>query len=375
MCVEFPWVITELLASGYAIQAITYEAIPFNLGMLFLGVFSCLYIIFAGFRAEILADYYRGWLFLFGSLVVFLTIIIVEFGGLPDMLMEVRSLKAELLTLPGPVVDYWGGEAPGQLFWTSLIIMGGIGAYMWPSCFSRIYCAASTRELKKTLAYTPLVAPIIFMLILLVFIGVSARPEFSPDDTSFSLIDMISSFGPIPTAIISLLILSGALSMMDSMISSWIIVVTNDVITPWKPNISSRTQLMIARGLAVAITAVGLAIAMTELPSIVQILSRVYQGIVQVFPAVFLGLFWKGGNKYGAWGSLIVGFAMVVIFAWTSPDYVPQLNGMQGGVLALGCGFVTYVVVSLLTKREPNVEELFETQHTPDDQLAHTPVQ
>lgn len=371
MLIEFPWIVTEMLASGYAIQAITYQAIPFNLGMIIISIFFTLYVMFSGMRAVILADFYQGWLFLVGGIILFIVVIQVFFGGLPEMLLQIRDLNAELLTVPGPAESGWGGEAPGPLFWTSLIMMGILGAYMWPSLFSRIFSASSTSELKESLKITPFVAPIFVFLVMLTAIGVAAKPEFDGGgNTAYALIEMIASIGPVAIGVLSLVILAGSLSMMDSMISSWSIVFSNDVITPIFKEISPRSQIMITRILTVIIALAGLLMAMTDLPTIVQILTRVYQGIVQVFPAVFLGLFWKRGNRWSAWAGMIVGFAIVIYFAFTQPDFVPILNGMQGGLLAVGINTLVYVIVALVTKPTEGVEQLFIDQKTADDQLV-----
>jgi len=367
LLIEFPWVITELLAAGYAIQAMTYGKIPFNLGMTLVCIFFTLYILFSGTRAVIIADYYQGWMFVIGGIVLFVTATQVLFGGLSDMLMQVRDLGAELLTIPGP--DTYWGEAPGALFWTSLIAMGILGGYMWPSLFSRIFAAGSTKELKSSLRFTPFMAPIFTILVIITAVGSSAKIEFGENDTAQALVQMIGSLGPVAMGVITIIILAGSLSMMDSMISSWAIVFSNDIVTPFKKEISPKTQMTMARIITIVIAVSGLLIAMTDLPTIVQILTRVYQGIVQFFPAVFLGLYWKRGNKVGAWGSIAVGLALVVYFAWTQPDYVPFLDGMQGGLLAVGIGAVIYFVCGFIFKKDEGVDRLFDDMKTNDNQI------
>ena len=95
-----------------------------------------------------------------------------------------------------------------------------------------------------------------------------------------------------------------------------------------------------------------------------------YQGIVQFFPAVILGIFWKRGNKWSAWSATLVGLIVTGIFAFTQPDFVPALNGMQGGLVALAANFLVYVVVTLVTKPVPGVEQLFVDARTADSALG-----
>lgn len=367
LLIEFPWVITELLAAGYAMQVMTQGRLPFNVGMTIICFFFLLYIMFAGTRAVIIADFYQGWMFMIGGIVLFITAIFFFWDSPADMFAQVRDLGEELLTIPGP--DTYWGEAPGGLFWTSLIMMGILGGYMWPSLFSRIFAAGSTKDLKASLRITPFMAPVFTVLVFAVAIGSSSQTAFGQDDTAYALVEMVSSMGPVAMGIIACIILAGALSMMDSMISAWAIVFSNDVVTPFKPDISPKAQVTMARVIAVIIGIAGLLIAMTDLPTIVQILTRVYQGIVQVFPAVFIGLFWKRGNKIGAWASIIVGYGLVIYFAWTQPDYVPFLDGMQGGLLSVGIAAVVYIICGFIFKPDPGVDKIFEDMKLPDDQI------
>jgi SSS family solute:Na+ symporter len=368
LLIEFPWVVTELLAAGYAMQAISYGKIPFNLGMTIIAVIFIAYIVFAGMRAVIIADFYQGWMYIIGGVVMFLAAGYAIFGGYRGMFMEVRNLNAEFLTVPGPLAG-WGGDVPGALFWPSLILMGAIGAYMWPSLIARIFAASSTKELKASSRFTPLVAVAFTLVITFFFVGAAARPEFKGEDSAYAVVNLLSTLGPVAVAVICILILNGSLSMMDSMVSTWSIVLVNDCIAPYT-KVTSKGLTNISRISALVIGFGGLLISMQELPSIIQLVIRMYQGIVQFFPAVILGIFWKRGNKWSAWSATVVGLAITGIFSFTQPDFVPALNGLQGGLVALAANFLVYVVVALVTKPAPGVEQLFIDAKTADADLG-----
>ncbi len=178
LLIELPWIVTEMLAAGYAVQAISYGRIPFNVGMTLVAILFTSYILFAGIRAVIIADFYQGWMFLLGGMVLFIVSIKVFFGSLGNLFDEARLIDQELLRLPG-TISGWGGEAPGPLFWPSLIIMGIAGAYMWPSLFARIFAASSPKELKASARITPIVAVVFAFTVLWFSVGVSARPEYA----------------------------------------------------------------------------------------------------------------------------------------------------------------------------------------------------
>jgi SSS family solute:Na+ symporter len=357
-----------MLAAGYAMQAISYGKIPFNLGMTIIAIIFIAYIVFAGMRAVIIADFYQGWMYLLTGLIMFIVSVYVFFGGFGAMFMEVRNLNVEFLKIPG-VAEGWGGEAPGILFWPSLILMGITGAYMWPSLFARIFAASSTKEIKASSRITPFVAVIFAAAVMWFAVGITTRPEFNEGDSAYAMVNALSSLGPVAVAVISILILAGSLSMMDSMVSSWAIVFVNDVISPYA-KVSSKGQTNISRICVVVLGFGGLIISMQELPTIFQMVSRMYQGIVQFFPAVVLGLFWKRGNKFSAWAATIVGLVVTGIFAFTQPDFVPALNGMQGGLVALAVNFVVYIILAFVAKPEKNVQEVFSVQKMKDEELS-----
>lgn len=366
--IEFPWVITEFLAVGYAIQAVTYHKVPFNIGMIIMAMFITAYIIFAGARSVVIADYYQGWMYVLTGFTVIMVCVYKFFGGFGPMFMQVRDISAELLTLPGANPG-WGGAAPGSLFWPSMIISGIVGGFMWPSLFSRIFTASSTKELKEGNRVAVFVATLFLLLLCFLGIGTVARPEFNKGDTAYVVINMISSLGPIAVAAISILILAGSLNMMDAMISSWSVVFTNDVLTPFFPKIKSKKQTSISRLFVLVVVIVALIIASRPLPTIIQIINRMYQGIIQFFPAVFLSLYWKKGSKISAWGGILSGLAVTAYYAFTAPDYIPQFGGLQGGTVALGVNIVVYVVLALITKPAKNSEKLYAEMRVPDKDI------
>lgn len=355
LLIEFPWIIAELLASGYAIQVLTNYYVSFNMGIVIVGVLFIVYVMFAGMKAVMFADYYQGWIFIIAAATLFISAVYYHFGSWGNMWKMTRDLNEELLWVPG---DWWG-TVPGPLVFTSLILVAAFGAYMYPSLFSRIFTAGSTKELKASLNVTPWFMILLGLTIFLISIGSASLPQFGAQDSSYAFIEFISSMGPVAKALMAIVILAGAVSMMEAMLSSWSIVLTNDIVKPFKKELTDGQQLIIARVFTAVIGIAGICFAMMELPIIFQIVTRVYQVIVQAFPIVFLGLYWKRGNLAGAWAGIIVGFSIVAITSFTMPDQIPWLGGLQGGLLALVFNVIAYVVVSLLTTKGQGTDELF----------------
>ena len=95
-----------------------------------------------------------------------------------------------------------------------------------------------------------------------------------------------------------------------------------------------------------------------------QLLAQIsYQAVVQISVPLFLGIFFKFGNKNGALAGMIVGFACAAVLTVAFPDDIPALGSITGGVVALAINLIVYVAVSKLTKTSPQerarVDELF----------------
>ena len=95
-----------------------------------------------------------------------------------------------------------------------------------------------------------------------------------------------------------------------------------------------------------------------------------YQGIVQLAPTVFLGIFWRRGNATAACAAMVLGFATACVLQLLFPIAIPALGGMTSGVAALAVNFAVYVAVSYLKPsgedEKRRVDELFDSLHAPE---------
>ena len=69
---------------------------------------------------------------------------------------------------------------------------------------------------------------------------------------------------------------------------------------------------------------------------------------------IIFGLYWRRGNKYGAYAAMIVGALTPIlnhIFKWKS--------GIEGCIMAYLAAMVVYIVISMLTKNPRfNIEKM-----------------
>jgi SSS family solute:Na+ symporter len=68
-----------------------------------------------------------------------------------------------------------------------------------------------------------------------------------------------------------------------------------------------------------------------------------YQGIAQLAPTLFLGIFWRRGNAVGATAAMVGGFATAALLQWKYPISIPALEGLTSGCVALVVNVALYV--------------------------------
>ena len=89
-----------------------------------------------------------------------------------------------------------------------------------------------------------------------------------------------------------------------------------------------------------------------------------YEGIAQLAPALFFGIFWRRGTALAATAGMISGVVVAVTTYFFYPVSVPWLGGVVPGVAGLLVNALVYVVISLT---RPNSAE---EQHRLDSLFA-----
>jgi SSS family solute:Na+ symporter len=99
----------------------------------------------------------------------------------------------------------------------------------------------------------------------------------------------------------------------------------------------------------VTILAVAGAVATVNVTSgLVKLALTSYQGIVQLAPSLYFGLFWRRVNALGAAMGMIVGFVVAAAFEVIYPTSIPWLGGLTSGVAGMIVNAVIYVAFAYL---------------------------
>lgn len=155
--------------------------------------------------------------------------------------------------------------------------------------------------------------------------------------------------------------LAAALSTADGLLLTISNALSHDVYYKMvNPNASAKKRLTVARVLLLGVAAVAAYAASHAPATILSIVAWAFSiAAAAFFPALVLGIFWKRANRAGAVAGMLVGFGLTlyylvnVKFLGMTPWF--GIKDVSAGIFGIPLGFITIIVVSLLTK-EPSQE-------------------
>ena len=342
-----PYIVIQMVGTGYILEVFTDGKIPYWLGLL-IGLSICLiFIYFGGVRSVAWTDVFLGVVFLASIWAVVLLVAYKGFGSIPNLFSEAKATVPELLTLPGPEGVSWS-------YFISMAWVIGLGGYMWPHMFMRIYSSDSVKSVRKVgslvifaslIAQLPIVIGAIAAAVLL--------PDLAVADTA--LLELVKMYAPVwMVGVLGAGGIAASLSTVNSLIHAEGVLISKDFYSKFSKNkADSKSVLKVTKLIIVFISVAAYFLSLTKPQFLWTILAQAYGGVSQFFPLIIATLFWKKVTKEGAITGLIVGVAVSLFFNFgpipTPFGIVPMLWGMIANTVFL-------IVVSLLTQNEANAK-------------------
>jgi cation/acetate symporter len=159
--------------------------------------------------------------------------------------------------------------------------------------------------------------------------------------------------------------LAAALSTADGLLLTIAGSLSHDVYYKiYRPNASTQWRLVVSKAVLLVVAVFGAMVAAQKPASILFMVAWAFSiAGAAFFPALVLGIFWKRANQAGAVSGMVVGLLITLYYmVRVQFDTIPWLGihgiGMEpwlgiqstsAGVWGVAIGFVTIVVVSLLT--------------------------
>jgi Na+/proline symporter len=358
----FPWVVLGMQALGSLFEIASDGAWSLTASLvvgLAVIVIRQFWTVKMGMRGLIMTDMFQGIVAYVVSALV-CVVMLTGVGSSPISFGDLGEVGESVLRLPGD------GDAYGPWYIFSLIFTGVVGSLCWPTSFQRIYTASSVRSVKAGTVRTILISGVFYTLLMLVGIAGTRIPEVfdNPQNGWFTLLDQFGGTWLLGLAVV--IVFAASMGHIDGAVQVCGLQIANDIVNTGKRNLSDQQLTKIAKSsMVVFMVLAGVVAYITFNMDRLQLLAQIsYQGIVQLGVPLFFGIFWRGGNKYGAISGMVSGFVVAGALTLIYPDDIRVLGSITGGIIGVAVNLVVFLVVSAVTgttdEEKARVAELFE---------------
>ncbi|MBP7466968.1 MAG: VC_2705 family sodium/solute symporter [Thauera sp.] len=171
--------------------------------------------------------------------------------------------------------------------------------------------------------------------------------------------------------------LAAALSTADGLLLTIANALSHDLYYKViNPKASAHRRLVISKSQLLVVAVVAAWVASMRPDNILFMVGLAFSiGASAFFPALVLGIFWKRANRPGAVTGMLVGLAVTIFYVVRTHPFFGgsmtnawfDINSISAGVFGVPLGFVTIVVVSLLTRPPPQeIQDLVDYVRYPD---------
>lgn len=338
------WVGGQGRALGNIFSIVT-GANPIPIIFAFTAVFI-LYTTLGGVYSVVWTDLLQGVLVVIFGAIFYIYAFSYVHWSLPELGTRLADVgKAEL----------WSFEGTNAMEIITKFVTGCIGILAAQIYWQRCFASKNGKTAKNGLLYSGIIAIVLVMLTALVgMIILTLNQDLNPDDAMpWFMLNHVPTF---IAAMIFALILAAGMSSADSNLNSASVLIVNDLIKPFKKDVSDNDLVKYAKVLTVVIGifAAGAAIYAS---SILSLFSKAYAmaggGLV---PLLLVGLLWKErpgeafemgkrNSKVTPWG------ARVGILAGAVLTQIEAL-GPNRVLIALAVSAVLIILVSLATQNK-----------------------
>ncbi len=343
--------------------------LPYHYMMIAGAVFVIVYTFLGGFLAESTSDFMQALVMIVVLVAVLITGVLSAggVGAVYDNLQQIPGFL-EFFGIASPTIGADGlqqvsqagsplfGEAGAYGFLTILSTLSwGLGYFGMPQVLLRFMAIRSNVEIKKSRRIATVWCAI--SLFAAVFIGIIGRAIYPAEHLTSADSEKIfitMAMGHLPTVLAGLA-MAGILAATISSSDSYLLIASSAVSKNiyhgvLKKNATDKQVMNMSRLVLLAISLIGILIALDESSVIFKVVSFAWAGFGATFgPLMIFSLFWKRTTKEGAIAGMLAGGGMV--FVWKL--LIRPLGGIFGiyellPAFVLSC--IAIVTVSLLSK-------------------------
>ncbi|QFU75584.1 sodium:solute symporter family protein [Halioglobus maricola] len=350
------FILGNLKAIGLLLSTASGGTLGFAPAIVLVCVIMAIYETLGGMRGVIWTDMIQGLLLMAGSLVVFLLLLTSTDNGIMNEPARLVQVTGEFFSQPIPTIQF-----------ISLVLLIALGAAVYPQAIQRIYAARNITVLRRSyffMFFMPLLTTL--PLFLIGFSGADWFPDLTRSETEqvviFAIGDLLgagsdSGSGLSLSWLLALYIgaaVAAIMSTIDSGLLTMGSILNKDFIARRHPQLPQDQLHRIGRRLTWVLMAV-MAIMAIVLPNTIwSLLVLKLELVIQVFPAVVIGLRFSKLQSSSVLAGLIVGCAIAIALRlWPEMSPAPAVHS---GLWALLGNLATLGLVQLIKSRHKKYE-------------------
>ncbi len=223
-----------------------------------------------------------------------------------------------------------------------------LGNWILPHMFQLCFAAGSRKTIRRNAIWQPIYSLSYFFIILLGLAALLAGTQPPGGDSNAVLLQFVSDRYPswavgifAGTACLLALVPGSVLLLTASSIF------TRNIVRPFRPDISERNMLIVARGAMIAFAGIAVWLTLGATRSLVEVGLSAYAAIGMLAPGVYLAFTWKRAHAVGVFIGIVAGYCALLLPVaqgfWNT--HFPQ---WEHGLLAMAVDAVVTIVACLI---------------------------
>ena len=350
------YLLAQLMAMGRAMQGLSSADpnIAYQQGVILLTLIMVIYGTLGGIRAVAWTDVIQGSILIVG-LIVLLFMLFKQFGSISLATATIQQTQDfSKINVP---------DANRIREWISYILIVGFGSTLYPQAIQRIYAARSEKILRQGLAFmafaplfTALIAVIIGIYAIAYVPGLEGTASDQVLTRILSIIQQNSILGYWLIVILYAAVLAAMMSTADSAMLSISSMLSKDIYSRFiNENASEATLTLLGKlfSWCLIIILVWLAIYLSDKASLLKLLDRKFDLLIQLIPAFMLSIHWRGSQALPTFIGIIVGVFISLCLAYVSFNFVHEgkVYGFHPGLIGLVINILITVIGSIFINR------------------------
>ena len=357
------FLLAQLMAMGRAMQGLSHTngENAYIGGVIVLALIMVVYGTLGGLRAVAWTDAIQGVTLAIGFAILFY-LLIDYYGPIENAtqkLLQQDLANSSRKTLPP--------DANTSRAWLSYILTAGLAVSLYPQAIQRIYAARSALVLRRSLAvmvFMPLPTMIIALTAGIMAAAYIPGLEAAAADQIFGRvlrdIQSHSEFGYVLVVVLLAAVLAAMMSTADSALLSISSMFTKDIYARYiRPKASEKHLTLVGKlcSWVLIVLLIGLAIVLRNHASLVAIMDRKLDLLVQLVPVFMCGVRWPGLRAEPCLWGLCVGVSLALLIPFGGFEFVEKgkVFGFHPGLVALVPNALIAIIGSyLLATDRPN---------------------